>query len=255
MVWLALGKQMALAEVQNAYRSSSSSVSETIVYDLLNYILSIQFLQTKIKCSCASTSKKIETVSESVTMMIMFLTILGHNIGLALGKVPRSTLDSSQHLFNHAVEIDVDESTSLQMKWNLVQNALMETKKTFEKSHLNFIISGVTDFTGRRAKHGHLKVSQSRSIIEISMLTPNAKNDIPSSLPLPYDGRFVNYFDASQQQAETLIEFSLKVDFEQDGKMYASFNDWMRLDKESYNLLFRISDSLKRRFGPLIVEE
>ena len=220
MVWSALDKQRALAEIQQFYRSSTSSFPEPMVYELFNYILSVRFLENKIKCSCASAVRRVETVSQSVTMMIEFLTILGHNIGLAFDNAhPRPVLlDSSQHLFKHAVEveIDVDQSVSLQTKWEHVQNALISAKDTFEKSHdLNFIISGVTDFTERRAKHGNLQVSQSRSIIEHSMFTPNSNNNIPSTLPLPYDGRFVNYFDASQREAETLIEFSLE-------KMYAS---------------------------------
>ena len=255
MVWSALEKQKALAEIQQLYRSSALSLPEHIVYELFNYILSVQFSQNKIKCSCASASGKFDTVSQSVTMMIMFLTILGHNIGLAFGRIPNAILDTSQSLFKHGVEINVDQSVSLQVKWNLVQNALIAAKETFEKSHLHFILSGVTDFTTRRAKHGHLKVSQNRSIIEHSMFTPNSNNNIPNSLPLPYDGRFVNYFDASQQQAETFIEFSLKVNFEKDGKMYASFNDLMRLEPKSYDSLYQISDSLKGMFGPLIVEE
>ena len=255
MVWSALEKQKTLAEIQQLYRSSASSLPEPIVYELFNYILSVQFLQNKIKCSCASTSRKLDTVSESVTMMIMFLTILGHNISLAFGSIPSAILDSSQFLFKHGVEIEVDQSMSLQAKWDLVQHALIAAKETFERSHLHFILSGVTDFTTRRAKHGHLKVAQNRGIIEHSMFTPNSNNNIPNSLPLSYDGRFVNYFDASQQQAETLIEFSLKVNFEKDGKMYASFNDLMRLERKSYDSLYEISDSLKGTFGPLIMEE
>lgn len=252
MVWSAFEKQKALAEIQQPYRSSASLLPD----ELFNYILSVQFLENKIKCSCASTTRNFETVSESVTMMIMFLNILGHNIGLAFGNIPRATLHNSQSLFKHGVEIDVDQGISLQMKWNSVQNALIAAKETFHKSHLNFILSGVTDFTRRRAKHGDLRVSQNRGIIGHLMLTPsNPNNKISSNLPLPYEERFVNYFDASQQQSETLIEFCLKVNFEKDEKMYASFNDLMRLERKSYDLLHQTSDSLKGRFGPLVVEE
>lgn len=252
MNWKALDKQTILKLQQTRYRSS---ISESNVLDIFNYIFSVHFMQKNIRCSCTHTTRKVEHIMESVDTMITFLTIFAYHLGLVFQKKPRPIYDTSQDLFKHGFEIELnDESISLRTKWEYIQNALELTKNVFQNKHLELIISGITDFTERRSG-GNLiwrKLPSTRNAVEHSMLTANERNNIPKTLPVPYDDRFVNFFNNNgQEEAETFIEFAFKVNFSKDGKRYGTINDLIRLEKDSYTSLLQLSDELKHKFGPL----
>lgn len=248
MNWTALEKRNILLRLQQqTYRSFL--IDKSIVLDIFSYILSVHFMQNKIRCSCAHTTRKAEYIWDSSSTMIAFLTILGYHLQLTFQAKARPTLDSDI-LFKHGVEVDVDESIDLQTKWENIQKALVSTKEVFQDKYLEFILSGVTDFRKRRERNMHSRLASTRYAIETCMLTvQNEKNDIPNTLPVPYNDRFVNFF--GQEEAETFIEFGFNVNFTQDGKRYGTFNDLMQLKKESYTSLLELSDKLKNELGTL----